>query len=224
MSIRSRYSNDSQLRRPLTNGGSRRNPVPTPLPGQQVQPQQPTPVQVRRAQRQQVEPQEYEPTEACARCPYKRLVEKAMGGNQPAQPLIVVPQNYQPQPQAIYQSPQPVQQQPVQQPIMQQQTQPVQQQPVQQPNEKVGLLTRFRRYVAKNQADMKAAGETTLSEDMAKVGGNWLGGISSGAAKMGQEEIDSLTRKKSKKASVEEDEELLDFLQGKKKPQQQKRK
>jgi len=172
---------------------------------------------VRRAERQQVTPQqepaEYQEFESCARCPYKRLVEKAMGGNQ-TQPTTAQPVYQAPQVQVTTQPPVAVQ------PVMQQTTQ----QPVQQnPNEKVGLLTRFRRYVAKNQADMKAAGETTLSEDMSKVGGSWLGGITSGAAKMGQEEIDALSRKKSKKASLEEDEELLDFLQGRKKPAQKRK-
>jgi hypothetical protein len=78
--------------------------------------------------------------------------------------------------------------------------------------QKKGILSRFGAYVAKNQKAMRDAGEKTLGDEM----GDWGKGILSGAGKLGQEEIDGLSRKKSVKKSNEEDDELIDFLSGKK--------
>jgi hypothetical protein len=130
------------------------------------------------------------------------------------------------QQQQVYYQQNPNQQQyPPQQPqympqqVPQYQPQMVPQQPVQpqEPPKKKGLIRRFFEYRERNLAANKAAGDTTISEDMSKTGSNWMSGISKGAASLGQEEIDNLNKKKSKKSSDEEDEELLNFLQGKRK-------
>lgn len=82
---------------------------------------------------------------------------------------------------------------------------------------KVGIFTKFQRYVAKNQAANRKAGDTPLMDDLVKWGGN----LASGAASLGQEEMDYLERKKktqavSRRDRESQDEETLDFLMGKK--------
>jgi len=77
-----------------------------------------------------------------------------------------------------------------------------------------GLFKRFGNYIAKNQAANKAAGDTSLMDDLTK----WGGGIMSGAGQLGQEEIDGLDRRKAAtgKRDPRKDDELVDFLTGKK--------
>jgi hypothetical protein len=173
MSIRSHYSNDSQLRRPLTHGGSRRNTVPTPIPK---------------------EPEEFTdflPCEACKRCPYKGIADKVLDDKTskiPQSKPITAMRTEQTTPETI--------------PLLATPIEP----------KKKGLLGRFGDYVARNQAANKAAGDTSLMDDLSK----WGGGITKGMASLGEEEIAGLDKKRGVKKSAKDDEELLDFLQGKK--------
>jgi hypothetical protein len=86
--------------------------------------------------------------------------------------------------------------------------------PIKDEKKPEGILKRFSQYIAKNQAANKAAGDTTLMEDLGKWGAN----ISSGAAKLGEEEIAGLDRRKASTAQRDprKDDELVDFLTGKK--------
>lgn len=152
-----------------------------------------------------------DPCEACKRCPYKRLVEKALN-DEPVQVVpVITKQVLKPEPTTQYIQPNvPVQQ--VTQ-VPQQPTQPLPK-PV-DPNEKVGVWTKFSRYVAKNRAANKARGETTITEDLSKTGSGWLKGISDGMAKVGESEANSM--RKTKSAKVQDPDELIDFLSGKRK-------
>lgn len=184
MAIRSHRTKDTYMNRPLTHGGSHRRTTPSSLPEQTL----PT----------------NDPCEACKRCPYKRLVEKALNDEQvQVIPKISIKKELKPVP--IEPSTSLIQQQQNVQPVIQSQ----QKQP--NPPEKVGLFTRFSRYVAKNQAANKAAGDTSVMEDLMKYGA----GITKGAARLGQEEIEGVNKKKSVTKSAQDDDELLDFLSGK---------
>lgn len=180
MSVRSHYTRDSYMNRPLHARDSRRNAEPEPKP-------------------------EYEdnaPCEACKNCEYKQLVETAMMEDErereQQEPIGYKIQH--PKARASMQVPQP-------------------QRPSYEYREGVekkpeGILKRFSNYVAKNQAANRAAGDTSLMEDLAKWGGN----ISAGAAKLGEEEISGLDRKKASTGNRDprKDDDLVDFLTGKK--------
>jgi hypothetical protein len=77
--------------------------------------------------------------------------------------------------------------------------------------EKKSLLKRFGDYVAKNQADMKAAGETSLMEDLSDMGKKMF----NNAGQLGQEEIDRINKKSAD--AKQNDEEIMDFMVGKRK-------
>lgn len=236
MPVRSHYTSDSQQRRPLTSKGARRERVPEQprefihympceacnrcpfkriadetLDKETPMSQPPTPKQMERdmtRQRGQIV-QQYQ-TSPVQHMNYGMGIEgqQQVPVQQPQMYYQQNPQQYPPQqvPQCL---PQPLPQ--YQQPLPQQPVQP------QEPPKKKGLIRRFLEYRERNLAANKAAGDTTLMEDLSKTGGSWMSGISKGAASLGQEEIDNLSRKKARKSSEEEDEELLNFLQGKRK-------
>jgi hypothetical protein len=172
MSIRSHNSRDSYLNRPLTNGGSRRNRTPSPIPPEALAPE---------------ETEDF--CEECKKCPYKRLVEKAMIGNadKPMTDNVNKSQDpKQPQPESKSDKPR-------------------------------GLFKRFGDYVAKNQAANKAAGDTSLTDDLVSFGKSYGKGLSDGAARVAGEEIAKIDKQRSVQKSEEEDDELINFLSGKKK-------
>jgi len=165
MSIRSHYTRDSYMNRPL-HRRSRNNP----------------------------ELKNKDPCDACENCEYKQMVISAMSDipskfDSPSHE----PDNYIPKVGFEYTKKYPTQT---------------------QESKSDGLFKRFSRYIAKNQAANKAAGDTTLMEDVVKWGAN----ISSGAAKLGEEEIAGLDRKKAATGQRDprKDDELVDFLTGKK--------
>lgn len=173
MSVRSHYTRDSYMNRPL-HVRTRRNAEPKP---------------------------EYEdnaPCEACKNCEYKQLVETAIEEDEQDRERQSARYQIQyPKVQATRQVPQ-------------------YQEDYREPEEKKpeGLLKRFGKYIAKNQAANKAAGDTSLMDDLVK----WGGGISAGAARLGEEEIAGLDRRKADtgKRDPRKDDELVDFLTGKK--------
>jgi len=59
----------------------------------------------------------------------------------------------------------------------------------QQPQENKSILRRFGEYIARNQAAMKAAGETTLMEDLAEMGKKMFNGLGS----LGEEELEKIS-------------------------------
>ena len=157
------------------------------------------PVHTKVSARREPEP-EYEdnaPCEACKNCEYKQMVEAAMEEEEREQQK---PVGYKIQP-LKGRSARQVPQEREEYSGTEQKTAP-------------GLFKRFGNYIAKNQAANKAAGESSLFDDMQK----WGGGIMTGAGKLGQEEIDGLDRKKASTAQRDprKDDDLVDFLTGKK--------
>ncbi len=179
MSIRSRYSQDSYVQnRPLGHAGSRRNRVPSPIPPEAMVPGD-APIQ------------SVDFCEACKKCPYKLLVEKALV-------------NTEEQPQTA--------KHPMQELTLKPTTQEVK-----EPEKQAGLFKRFSMYVAKNQSANKAAGETTLTEDLMSFGKTYGKGLSDGAAKVANEEIAKIDKKRSTQRSAKDDDDMIDFFSGKRK-------
>jgi len=73
------------------------------------------------------------------------------------------------------------------------------------------IIQKFGEYVAKNQAALKASGETSLMEDLSDMGKNMF----NKAGTLGQEEIDRINKKSSKEQKRESDDEIMDFMVGK---------
>lgn len=86
--------------------------------------------------------------------------------------------------------------------------------PMKKPDEKPkGLLRRFGDYVAKNQADLKAAGETSLMEDLSDMGKKMF----NQAGQLGEEETARIRNLSGTSGTQrkESDDEVIDFLIGK---------
>jgi len=183
MSIRSHYSKDSYTNRPLTNGGSRRNRTPSPIPVEALP------------------PEDNDMPVDCKRCPYKRLVDKALieTEDNPTEQATYRTKEYRSNVEPITRRSIPA-------------AEPVDEKPR-------GLFKRFGDYIAKNQAANKAAGETSLTEDLMNFGKSYGKGLSDGAASLGMEEIANINKKKSIKRTEKEDDELINFLSGKRKRQ-----
>jgi hypothetical protein len=94
-----------------------------------------------------------------------------------------------------------------------------QQQPIQENTGKKGLFQRFCDYRSRNLKAMKAAGETSLMDDLQGTGGSWMKGIANGAGSLGEEEIANISARKRAKHDPSADDELTDFLMGKKRKQ-----
>jgi hypothetical protein len=126
----------------------------------------------------------------CKTCIYKILVEKAMREN---------PDNF-------------VQSATTQTPVVGTTAQPS------QVPEKKSALARFSAYIAKNQAANRAAGDTSLSEELSNFGKSYGKGISDGAASLGMEEIANVNKRKADtaKRNPKDDDDLIDFLSGRK--------
>ncbi len=57
-----------------------------------------------------------------------------------------------------------------------------------EPQKRKSILRRFGEYVARNQAALRAAGETTLAEDLSDMGRKMCNGLGS----LGEEELDKV--------------------------------
>jgi len=133
--------------------------------------------------------------DVCQTCPYKRIVESSYQPGSNAGIVVPAPATAIPAPVTSATIPD----------------------TDKKPDEKPGFFSKFQKYVANNQAANRKAGDTSLTEDLVKWGGN----LASGAAALGQEEMNYIENKKktrnvSRKDRVEEDEDTLDFLMGKK--------
>jgi hypothetical protein len=195
MSIRSHYTKDSYMNRP-------RRVIPEPNTESDV-------VYEDKA-----------PCEACKNCEYKQLVEAAMEEDEkernvmsykiqplPARATMQVPQ-------APIQYPQQYPQQAYPEQYPQQQYQPPQQ--PENGGKKPGLFKRFGDYVARNQAANKAAGETSLTDDLMSFGKTYGKGLSEGAARVAGEEISKIDKQRSIQRTDKEDDDLINYLSGKK--------
>lgn len=84
---------------------------------------------------------------------------------------------------------------------------------VEQPVEKViGVFRKFGKYIAKNQADLKAAGETSLMEDLSDMGKKMF----NQAGQLGEEETARIRKLSSSSGNnrKESDDEVIDFMIG----------
>jgi len=140
-------------------------------------------------------------SKACENCIYRLQVETMTSGGA-VMPEIPNAENLTPR--------QLVREQRRRQPVNQQVPVQVTQLPG-ETTEKKSLLKRFGDYVAKNQADMKAAGETSLMEDLSDMGKKMF----NNAGQLGQEEIDRINKKSAD--AKQNDEEIMDFMVGKRK-------
>lgn len=141
-------------------------------------------------------------SKACENCIYRIQVETMTSGGA-VMPEIPNAENLTPK--------QLVREQRRRQPVNQQVPVQATQIPGQEATEKKTLFKRLGDYVAKNQADMKAAGETSLMEDLSDMGKKMF----NNAGQLGQEEIDRINKKSA--ASKQNDEEIMDFMIGKRK-------